>query len=334
MEALVIDHRWQLYRLLSDPTRLRLLALAAEEELSVGELAELLAEQQPNVSRHAAPLRQAGLLADRRQGTRTLVRLTEQAARDPVVADALAAGRKLCEDDRSLERIAEVVARRDAKSREFFARPADAEVELSRELPSYLFALAGLIGRRELAVDAGTGDGALLDLLAPLYRRVVAIDRSDAQLSRARQRIVTHGYSNVELIEDHIGGDRVVAAVGSGADLVVASRFLHHAPRPKNALQELAQLARPGGRVLVVDYVRYDDEDFQDRQADVWMGFAAADLAAYAAEAGLVDVTVSELPAAFLRVGPDAHLRWQSLFATRAIDPAQDVLSRRPIEET
>src|SRR5262245_2761976 len=82
------DARWQLYRLLSEPARLRVLALAAEEELALGELAELLEESQPNVSRHAGPLRQAGLLAERRQGTRTLVRLAPAAALDPVVSDA------------------------------------------------------------------------------------------------------------------------------------------------------------------------------------------------------------------------------------------------------
>ena len=317
MDALPIDDRWQLYRLLSDPTRLRLLALSAEEELSVGELAELLAEPQPNVSRHAAPLRQAGLLADRRQGTRTLVRLASGAAADPVVADALATGRRLCTQDGSLDRIAEVVAHRDAKAREFFAQPAPSEIGVSPELPTYLFALGGLIGPRELAVDAGTGDGMLLDLLAPLYQRVVGIDRSSAQLARAHQRVLSHGYRNVELIEDHIGGSVVLRAVGSGADLVVATRVLHHAPRPRRAMQELVRLVRPGGKLLVIDYVRYEDERFQEQQADVWMGFSPQELVGHAEAAGLVDVSVAELPPGFVRVGPDAHLAWQSLLGTR-----------------
>src|SRR4249920_2278512 len=115
------DARWQLYRLLSEPARLRLLALAAEEELALGEIAELLGEPLPNVSRHAAPLRQAGLLSERRQGTRTLVRLPPEALADAVVRDAVAAGRALCEDDGSLERIGAIVRGRDEKTREFFA---------------------------------------------------------------------------------------------------------------------------------------------------------------------------------------------------------------------
>src|SRR5215472_7683155 len=118
------SHRWELYRLLSEPIRLRLLALAAEEELSIGELAELLQESQPNVSRHAAALRHAGLLHDRREGTRTLLRLAVDAAADPVVRDALASGRVLCDRDGSLARIGDVLRSREAAAREFFARPA------------------------------------------------------------------------------------------------------------------------------------------------------------------------------------------------------------------
>jgi DNA-binding transcriptional ArsR family regulator len=297
------DTRWQLYRLLSDPTRLKLLALSADEELSVGELAELLGESQPNVSRHAAPLRQAGLLADRRQGTRTLIRLADGARADAVVADALEAGKQLCE----------------ARTREFFARPAQTDIAVSPELPSYLFALAALVQPRELALDAGTGDGVLLDLLAPVFRRVVAIDRSDAQLSRARQRVLSHGYDNVELLEDQIGGAAVAAAVGAGADLVVASRVLHHAPRPRATMQELAALARPGGRVLVIDYARHEDELLQELQADVWLGFAPEELEQYAAEAGLSEVRVARVPGRFVRTGADAHLPWLSLLATRPV---------------
>ena len=311
------ETRWQLYRLLSDPVRLRLLALAAEEELSVGELAELLGEAQPNVSRHAAPLRQAGLLDDRRQGTRTLVRLSDVASRDPVVTDALAAGRRMCQAEGSLGKVAEVVASRDAKTREFFAQPGESEVGISPELPLYLSAFAGLIEERELAVDAGTGDGVLIDLLAPIYRRVVAMDRSAAQLERALQRVQAHGYDNVTLIEDQIGGERVSAAVGNGADLVLAVRVLHHAPRPKAALEELAALARPGGKVLVIDYARHEDERMSEQQADVWLGFSEDELRSFAEAAQLENVVVTRAPTGFARVGDDAHLPCLTLLGTR-----------------
>src|SRR4051794_15777570 len=139
-----VDKRWELYRTLSEPVRLRLLAAAAQEELSIGELAELLGESQPNVSRHLAPLRKLGLLAERKQGTRVLVRLADEFEADPVIADALVAGRALCEKDGTLERIAHLIKQRDAAVREFFARASGSEADsgmhpaLPEELAAYL----------------------------------------------------------------------------------------------------------------------------------------------------------------------------------------------------
>src|ERR1700733_2467360 len=148
------SQRWELYRVLSEPARLRMLALAADEELSIGELGELLGESQPNVSRQAAALRQAGLLSDRREGTRTLVRVPLEAARDAVVADALASGRALCEKDGSLQRVAQVLRAREAAAHEFFARPGKGSVAGSQgtpaEMGAYLAALASLLPRRSL----------------------------------------------------------------------------------------------------------------------------------------------------------------------------------------
>src|SRR4051812_38608275 len=123
--------RWELYRLLGEPVRLRLLALASEEELAIGELADLLQEGQPNVSRHVAPLKKAGLVSVRKHGTRVLVRLSERAERDPVVADGLRAGRHLCEQDGSLARVPEILAQRDASAREFFGSAHDAAADPS-----------------------------------------------------------------------------------------------------------------------------------------------------------------------------------------------------------
>jgi ArsR family transcriptional regulator len=323
-----LDSRWQLYRLLSDPFRLRLLALAAEEELSVGELAELLDESQPNVSRHASPLRQAGLLADRRQGTRTMVRLADDAQSDAVVADALGAGRRLCQDEGRLVRVAEVVRARDASTREFFARPGKASEPpgLAPELPGYLCALAPLLEHRELALDAGAGDGGLLDVLAPVFKRVVALDRSEAQLGRSLYRVRARGYKNVELICGEVDGEEVRRAVGDGADVVMAARMLHHAPLPRATVAALAKLVRPGGTLVIIDYGRHEDERLRDHQADVWMGFDAGELASYAEAAGLTQVRTAPIPAGYVLGGDDAHLLWQMLVAER---PAQGAPGKR-----
>ena len=315
--AVTTDSRWQLYRLLSDPTRLRLLALAESEELSVGELAELLSESQPTVSRHASPLRKAGLLTDRKQGTRTLVRLSRSIDTDAVVADALRTGRRLCVADGSLARIAEVVARRDASAREFFSKPKARELTLPSELPAYLSAFAPLIAHRQLAIDVGTGDGAFLEILAPVFERVIGVDRSEAQLDLARARLRTRGYDHVDLIADQVDSPALQKSVGGGADLVVAARVLHHAPLPRDAMRALVRLARPGGHVLVIDYDKHDNEQFSEAQADVWLGFEASELLEFAKAAELQDVAVAALPSGLAGSAVDGSLPWLSMIGRR-----------------
>lgn len=307
--------------MLGEKARLRLLALAAEEELALGEIAELLGESQPNVSRQAAPLRQAGLLAERRHGTRTFVHLAESARADPVVADALRAGRALCQVEGSLARIPEIVGRREARAREFFnAEQSDGEPGgLATELPAYLAALSVLVPERDLAVDAGTGSGGLIDLLAPVFRRVVAIDRSPAQLSSAERRVARRGYSNVSLLCAELDDDSVRRATGSGADLVVAVRLLHHAPRPRALVESLFALVRPGGRLVILDYQRHADEVFRERQADVWSGFEPQELEAFGGAVGLTEIRVSPLPANLIRDAADGHVGWQVLVGVRPL---------------
>ncbi|MBX3228089.1 MAG: metalloregulator ArsR/SmtB family transcription factor [Labilithrix sp.] len=320
--------RWELYRVLAEPVRLKLLALAAEEELAIGELAELLDESQPNVSRHVAPLKSAGLLLSRKQGTRALVRIAEAASADPVVADALASGRALCEGDGSLARVAEVLRERDRVGREFFAREQGgarssergAGLEPADASAAYIAALARLLPARKLAVDAGTGDGALLDVLAPAFEKVIAVDRSELQLERARARVAARGFVNVRLLKSELGAAELLEHVGDGADVVFASRFLHHAPRPVDLVTQLARLARPGAAVVVIDYARHDDESMRD-EADLWLGFEPDELRRFAREAGLCDIDVIRLPAAWCGKGKDAHLPWQVLIGKRKDKP-------------
>jgi len=332
--------RWELYRLLADPMRPRLLALASVEELAVGELAELLREGQPKISRHTAALRDAGLLSARRQGTWTLLRLAPSAGDDPVVADAIRAGLDACRADGTLARVDELLEARDAATREFFARAGrPARLGPPHELGAYLTALAPLIPHRRLAIDAGSGDGSLLEVLAPIFERVIALDRSGAQLALAAERIKKRDFGNVTLVEGELDGPEVRAALRAiagehgGADVVFASRVLHHAPVPARAMRALAELARPasgeeraanaerGGVVCVLDYEAHDDQALCEQQADLWLGFEPAEIERLARDAGLVDIHQQRLPVAWQGEGPDRHLTWQLLTAFRGARP-------------
>ncbi len=313
----VQDRRWELYKLLAEPSRLKLLALAGEEELAIGELAELLGEAQSNVSRHLKPLRQRGLIAVRKEGTRVFARLAQDAATDAVVADAVRSGRGLCEREGRLARIASVVAARESAAHDFFAEGRGEGSPWPAELGVYLQALAPLIAHRQLAVDVGTGDGSLLEVIAPIFDRVIAVDRAPAQLALAKRRVAARAHGHVELVEAALGDDAVLDAVGAGADAVFAARILHHAPRPARALKDLVALARPGGVVVVMDYAAHEDERMRTEQADAWLGFDEAELRSWAKKAGLVDTTLSAVPSVRCGDGADGHLDWQILAGRR-----------------
>jgi ArsR family transcriptional regulator len=239
--SVAVSARADLFRLLGDEDRLRLLALCAEEELTVGELAFLLGESQPQVTKKSQPLREAGLLVARRDGTRTLLKVdAERIGRkddrpsrkragddvahdargilltgsagpttphDPVIDAALEEGRSLCNKDGSLAKVARIVAQREELSRRLFEAPAG-ELEPAPSLDASLLAwaplLAPLLPGHALAVDIGTGEGTLLPLLSPLYDRVIAVDRSAARLARCAARIASWGLPNVRLREGSV----------------------------------------------------------------------------------------------------------------------------------
>lgn len=320
--------RWDLYRLLSEPTRVRLLALTSAEELSVGELAELLREAQPKVSRHAQALRDAGLVSSRKQGTWVLLRLKPGVVNDPVVRDAVRAGRTSCEHDGTWERVEQVIGQRDAHTREFFARGGKPIADgPPSEIRAYLVSLRALLPHKRLAIDAGTGDGALLDVLAPIFDRVVAIDRSASQLDLARERAKRRGFDNVDFVAGEIDGPATRSSVlgkgGHGADAVFASRVLHHAAKPDRAIAALVDLARKpsgdrdGGLVVILDYAAHDDDALRDAQADLWLGFSTAHLVSMARAAGLARVSTDRIPPSFTGDGPDRHLEWTLLSGVR-----------------
>jgi SAM-dependent methyltransferase len=299
---LAVSARADLFRLLGDESRLRLLALCAEEELTVGELATLLDESQPQITKKSQPLREAGLLVTRRDGTRTLLRA--QASDDAVVDAALAEGRTLCTRDGSLARVAAIVAQREDASRHYFdARAALADGEpvttAASELLAWLPVLAPLLPGRALAVDIGTGDGTFLPLLSPLYDRVVAVDRSAASLARCAARVAAWGLPNVRLREGAVDDASLAqdTAQRGGADLVLVARMLRHAARPQDVVAAAARLLRPGGHLALVDHVPHDDES-QRAEGAVWLGFEPTKLRAWLDAAHLDVVALAPLPGA------------------------------------
>lgn len=288
--------RADLFRLLGDEDRLRLLALCSEDELTVGELAALLGESQPQVTKKSQPLREVGLVSTRRDGNRTLLR--SQPAADPVIEAALEEGRLLCSKDGSLSKVASIVAQREDLSKKFFDQaPVEEPITAPHELARWLPMFGPLLPGRELAIDLGTGDGSLLPILSGLYHRVIGVDRSASRLARCSARIAAWGLPNVRLREGDVDDAGMLADVDQrgGADLVVMARVLRYAARPHEVIAAAVRLLRPGAHLAIVDLVAHDDESMRE-QGHVWLGFEPAKLRTWLEAAGLEVVTVAPLP--------------------------------------
>jgi ArsR family transcriptional regulator len=152
-------------------------------------------------------------------------------------------------------------------------------------------------------------------VLAPVYSRVIAVDRSEAQLGLARGRTEARGWTNVQLVQGELDGEALKRALGGAlGDAVFAVRLLHHAPKPVDFLRQLRALVRPGGALVVLDYGRHDDESMRG-QADLWLGFEPRELRALASEAGFGDARIAPIPGPLCGQGVDAHLPWQAMVA-------------------
>jgi ArsR family transcriptional regulator len=280
------------------------------------------------VSRHLTPLKQSGILRVRKQGTRVLVRAADACRVDPVLLDAAKSGAALANEDGSLARIPSVVHAREAAAKEYFATKTSANdfATLPAEHGAYVRALSFLLSHRETCIDAGTGDGGFLDLVAPAFDRVVAMDREGAQLALARERAKVRGYDHVRFVEGDVNDAKVRAAFAHSADAVFAIRLLHHASRPADLVARLCAFCKEPSRtpararvgaLVCLDYLRHEDEAMR-KQGDVWLGFEPDELRGFAEAAGFDRVSVERVPAPTR--GLDAHLPWVCMVAYKEAD--------------
>ena len=287
------------------------MALCADEELSVTELSQVLDDSQPQVSKRVSALRDAGLMASRRDGTRLYLKTL--LTKDPVVLAAIAEGQRLCLADGSLARVPGVVAAREEMGVSHFELgPSRRSEPSSPEHLAHLAALGPVLPGRRLAIDVGTGDGLVLDVLAPLYQRVIAVDRSRAQLAHVAERVAARGFHHVSLYPGSYDDTALMERVDGigGADLVFVGRALHHQSRLTQALSGFRRLLRRGGHLVVLDYLAHDTEPLRSGQGDVWAGFDPGTMRRLFDEAGLVPVGDVPIPAGFHPVGFDVLFMW------------------------
>jgi SAM-dependent methyltransferase len=290
-----------LFRLLGDEARLRILRLLDAERLNVSELTSILGLAQSGVSRHLGLLKDAGLVEERRDGGYTFFRLAETLRTGsngfgpvwPLLRSQFATAAATPEghaDDARLEEVRRV--RKENFDEDFEQHGAATErrqIVPGRSWAAWARALGHLLPPIEIA-DLGCGEGYLTIEAARFARRVVAIDRSDAVLDRAREAAGRRRLTNIDWKRGEI---EHLPLEDASVDVALLSQALHHAADPAQAVAEAARIVRPGGRVLVLDLRRHDEQWVRDRLGDKWLGFDDAELTRLLTGAGLTDIKVT-----------------------------------------
>lgn len=281
-----------------EPTRARLLALLAREELSVLELCRILGQSQPRVSRHLKLLAEAGLIERFPDGAWVFYRLGEGNGRK-LVSRALDL---LDPNDPSLAadaaKLGEIHAERAERANAYFARNAARWDQIrslyvdEREVEAAVSEAAGegSIGR---LVDLGVGAGAMLCLLGPRARTALGLDLSQQMLSIARANLAKLGLGHLELRHGDIFATRLPDA---SADLVTVHQVLHYLPDPAAAVIEAARLVDAGGRLVIIDFAPHDIEGLRANHQHRRLGFSDQEIKRWLSQAGLRLTAVRDLP--------------------------------------
>ncbi len=306
---------------LSDPIRLRIMRLLEREELSVGEVARVVQLPQSTVSRHLKMLSDGGWIAKRADGTATFYRLTlddlhatgrsvwlavRELIRSP---EAKKAGMDPEED---LRRLASVLAERREDSQGFFGRLAGQWDDVRTELFGTRFTSLGLLSllsREWTVADLGCGTGNASELLAPLVKRVVAVDQSQPMLAAAKKRL--EGLKNVEFVAGELTD---LPLKDASVDVAVCMLVLHHVEKPTEALAEMRRIVRPGGVGLIVDMVEHDRAVYRHSMGHRWLGFSEQQIASFMISAGF------DKPR-YVPLSSDPNAKGPGLFACTAYVP-------------
>lgn len=291
----------KVFKTLADPTRIRILRLLEQEELIVGELMTILGMAQSRVSRHLAVLREAGLLADRRKGTFVAYRLVlpEQGpwreawtlARTRLADDPTAA-----RDDTLLRRALQT--RESAGGKNFFDIVGPEWDALRSVLGDDLLrakATAALVNPGLRVADIGTGTGILALELAALGLDVIGIDRSEAMLETARQKWRSVASEEPGQIEFCTGDAHELPLESASVDAAFAHMVLHSLENPERAIREMARVVRPGGRIILVDFMPHEHEWMKQELGLLWLGFAPETIAQWIDSAGLEAARIDRL---------------------------------------
>jgi ubiquinone/menaquinone biosynthesis C-methylase UbiE len=283
-----------------ETTRLRVLALLGQAELTVKDLTAILGQSQPRISRHLRLLTEAGLIERHPEGAWVFYRLADEQRAGRLARDLLA----LVDGDdgtlsRDRERLAQIKREHAEHARQYFAKSAaawDTIRALHVAEGAVEAAMLAAVGTRRFdsLLDLGTGTGRMLELFAPLYSRAVGLDASTDMLAVARANLDRAGISRAQV---RLGDIYHLPLPRDSFDVVTVHQVLHFLDDPERAIAEAARVLRPGGRLLIVDFAPHELEFLRERHAHRRLGFGHAAMRQWVEAPGLALDEVRDLAA-------------------------------------
>src|SRR3954462_12533679 len=281
-------------RALSDPTRLRIVALLEKDELSVNELQEITRMGQSRISTHLGLLLDSGLVQSRREGKRTFYKLSPAAngTAAEFIQLALRGAKELPEYSSDQINLKRILNRRKEQAQVFFNQVAarfDRVYGPGRSWEAFGHLLLRILPPLVVA-DLGSGEGLLSELLARRCKKVIAVDNSEKIVAFGAAKAKKNGLKNLEF---RLGNLENPPIEPETVDLVILSQALHHAAEPSRAIAGAQRLLKPGGQLMILDLLKHQFEQAPELYGDRWLGFAESDLQGWLEEAGFKKIEIS-----------------------------------------
>lgn len=281
-------------RALSDPTRLRIMALLEKDELSVNELQEITRMGQSRISTHLGLLQDSELVESRREGKRTFYKLNQEAdaGASQFIQLAIRGAQELGDHDADQINLKRVINRRSEQAQIYFNQIAgrfDRVYGPGRSWQAFGHLLLRILPPLTVA-DLGAGEGLLSELLARQCKKVIAVDNSEKIVEFGAAKAKKNNLKNLEFRLGDLQNPPIEAA---SVDLVILSQALHHAEIPAKTLEAAHKILKPHGQILILDLLKHNFEKARELYGDRWLGFAESDLHRWLEEAGFKKIEIS-----------------------------------------
>ena len=273
-------------KMISDPTRLRILLLLGDESLSVAELQQILGMGQSRISTQLSQLKKEGLVADQRSGKNNIYSAQIPLALGKIISEA---GSELPEREKDRSSLRHILRKRKDQVRAYFDELAGKfgrEYVPGRSWKGLAEAMLKILNYDTVA-DLGAGEGTLSQLIAQRAKKVIAVDNSEKMVKFGQNLAKENGLPNLEY---RLGDIESPPIDDSSVDLAILSQALHHAKHPPKALSEAHRILKPGGRLIVLDLLQHTFEKARELYFDTWLGFPEAELAEMITSAGFSEV--------------------------------------------